>query len=97
MVVMERSGYEPFRAKYKSLVSMESDCLNLAQVMEISWREVNAVQVRVIDAILESVSETSDLLRQGESSGQVGSINPFGDHQLKVFLFPRVAKTLSIC
>ena len=42
------------------------------------------MQIRVIDAILKSVSETSDLLRQGDSSGQVGSTNRFGDHQLKV-------------
>ena len=49
-------------------------------------------QVKVIDAILDSVSETSDLLRQGDSSGQVGSINCFGDHQLKVLPFPRVLK-----
>ena len=55
-----------------------------------------AAQVKVIDAILISVSETSDLLRQGNSSGQVGSINRFGDHQLKVFRFPRPGKTSSI-
>ncbi len=38
----------------------------------------------MIDAILTSVHETAELLRQGDSSGQVGSVNPFGDKQLKV-------------
>ena len=54
------------------------------------------MQVRVIDAILVSVSETSDFLRQGDSSGQVGSTNRFGDHQLKVLPLRRSVYTASI-
>ena len=54
------------------------------------------MQVRVIDAILVSVSETSNFLRQGDSSGQVGSTNRFGDHQLKVLPSPRAGSNLLI-
>ena len=42
------------------------------------------LQAKVIDAILTSVRETADLLRQGDSSGQIGSSNTFGDQQLQV-------------
>ena len=42
------------------------------------------VQATVVDAILASVRDIAELLRQGDSSGQVGSVNAFGDKQLKV-------------
>ena len=41
----------------------------------------------MIDAILASVRDTAQLLRLGESNGEVGSSNTFGDQQLKVSAF----------
>jgi hypothetical protein len=42
------------------------------------------MQANIIDALLKSVSETAQLLRQEDTSGQVGSSNTFGDKQLEV-------------
>ncbi|CAL5221264.1 g3424 [Coccomyxa viridis] len=48
------------------------------------FRAEHPLLARAIDAILASVRETAELLRQGDSSGQVGSVNSFGDKQLKI-------------
>ena len=45
---------------------------------------MRCTQANIIDALLKSVSETAQFLRQEDTSGQVGSSNTFGDKQLKV-------------
>ena len=86
---MGSADLDAFRAGKPALVSALSFRSSpfLFPVPSSSQRiqfKMRCTQANVIDALLKSVSETAQFLRQEDTSGQVGSSNTFGDQQLKV-------------